>query len=985
MADEQVQQKQTTTPDDDASEPASGETATASLEEQIPDEAAESVEASSEDDVDQDDIQEAAEDTEPVKTESEDAEDLRDPDRQAEEGDTPDAVQDPTAEPTTGDGSGGSGGSAPAASSGDGGDGSVSRLLEDAFEEASPDVASAEDADVKPADERRRVISSVDNPAALRSEEEGGFSGERTGRSISLTELEERFGDQKEGAEYDQLRGLIDSTFTDVHQDEIVQGRIASLDEDEVIVDIGWKSDGVIDRDEFTESEENPLTVGQEVEVFLERMENYYGDLVLSKERADEVRRWERVETAFENEEVVEGTIVERIKGGMIVELFGGMEAFLPGSQIDVRPVRDFDAYLEKRMEFKVVKLNRRNDNIVVSHRALIQEELDEQREEILENLEEGQVLEGVVKNITDFGVFIDLGGVDGLLHITDLSWGRVSHPSEVVDLDETLEVVVLNYEEERQRISLGLKQLRDHPWDDIEEKYDEGDEVEGKVVSITNYGAFVELEKGIEGLVHISEMSWTDHIRHPSQVVSLGQLVEVKLLNIDAEGKKISLGMKQLEPDPWEGIAERYPAGTVMKGTVRNITNFGVFVEIEPGIDGLVHISDLSWTKKIQHPSEITEKDEEMDVQVLNIDEDRRRISLGHKQVNTNPWKDFQKVYTEGTDHDVEVIRIVDSGIVVELPLEVEAFVPGSELKHGPEAFHSSYAEGDELNMRVIRFDMEDREIIMSETAKERAEKQAEQRRERQEEREKERQRQREVQDYQDKQESGGGSGGDEGGGASPASGAATLGELSGLGDLKNKFEEEDEAQRAQTTGEQAAHKSADVGEDDETAEAAEAEVADEEVVTGGSDEPQASMPSEESVEEVESFKEATDPDEGEAVTKEAAQSADEDEDEGTAEEEMGKASATVEAESGEEAEAVAGEAAEAEAGQTTFHVRSTDDGWAVTREGADDDAVATFDTKKEATSEARDVAKEHTPSRLVIHKTSGDVQDDVTYGKNE
>lgn len=419
------------------------------------------------------------------------------------------------------------------------------------------------------------------------------------------------------------------------------------------------------------------------MEVFVERLEDAQGQLVLSKLKADRVRRWERVEDAYYNEKVIEGTIVRRVKGGMIAEIFDGLEAFLPGSQIDVRPVRDFDAYIGKRMEFKIVKINPANENVVVSHRALLEKELQKQREEILSKMEPGQVLEGTVKNITDFGVFIDLGGVDGLLHITDLSWGRVSHPSELVQLGQKLNVVVLDYDKERQRISLGLKQLQPHPRENIDEKYKEGDVVEGKVVSITDYGAFVELEKGIEGLVHISEMSWTDHIKHPSQKVSLGQLVKVKILNIDREGRKISLGMKQLEPNPWEGLSKRYPPGTVLRGKVRKITNFGVFVEIEPGIDGLVHISDLSWTRRIQHPSEVVKEGEELDVVVLEVDEENRRISLGHKQVQTNPWNDFATVYAEGTDHKAKVVRIEDNGLVVELPLGVEAFVPAGELKH--------------------------------------------------------------------------------------------------------------------------------------------------------------------------------------------------------------------------------------------------------------------------------------------------------------
>ncbi|MEX1055452.1 MAG: 30S ribosomal protein S1, partial [Rhodothermales bacterium] len=545
-----------------------------------------------------------------------------------------------------------------------------------------------------------------------------------------------------------------------------------SVGEKDVVIDIGFKSDGVVSLNEF----DRELKAGDEVDVFIDRLEDHQGQLVLSKTKADKQRRWERIENAYNNEEVLEGTIVRRIKGGMIAELFDGMEAFLPGSQIDVRPVRDFDAYLGSKMEFKIVKLNPANENIVVSHKALIEKDLEAQRAKILSTMEPGQILEGTVKNITDFGVFIDLGGVDGLLHITDLSWGRVSHPSELVDLDEKLNVVVLDYDKDRQRISLGLKQLQPHPWENIKEKFVEGTVVEGKVVSITDYGAFVELEKGIEGLVHISEMSWTEHIRHPSQMVSLGQLVKVKILNIDKDGKKISLGMKQMEPDPWVGIADRYPPGTVLRGKVRNITNFGVFVEIEPGIDGLVHISDLSWTKKVRHPSEVVKKGQDLDVVILNVDPESRRISLGHKQVETNPWNQFAKVYAEGTDAEAKVIRTNEGGLVVELGMEVEAFVPASELRSGAQNFENAYQPGQTLELRVIKFDPNQKEIVLSETAKDRAEERVERVSQEREVRDKRDRERREVREFTKK--------------AAEASGPTTLGELSGLADLKAQIE---------------------------------------------------------------------------------------------------------------------------------------------------------------------------------------------------
>jgi len=602
-----------------------------------------------------------------------------------------------------------------------------------------------------------------------------GFKGEITGPVVKLEDLEKQQETREIDPFHEQLLRQIEESFTTVHEGEIVKGRILSVGEKEVIIDIGFKSTGIVSRNEFGDAEIKP---GDEVEVFVERLEDAQGQLVLSKLKADRVRRWERVEDAYYNEKVIEGTIVRRVKGGMIAEIFDGLEAFLPGSQIDVRPVRDFDAYIGKRMEFKIVKINPANENVVVSHRALLEKELQKQREEILSKMEPGQVLEGTVKNITDFGVFIDLGGVDGLLHITDLSWGRVSHPSELVQLGQKLNVVVLDYDKERQRISLGLKQLQPHPWENIDEKYKEGDVVEGKVVSITDYGAFVELEKGIEGLVHISEMSWTDHIKHPSQKVSLGQLVKVKILNIDREGRKISLGMKQLEPNPWEGLSKRYPPGTVLRGKVRKITNFGVFVEIEPGIDGLVHISDLSWTRRIQHPSEVVKEGEELDVVVLEVDEENRRISLGHKQVQTNPWNDFATVYAEGTDHKAKVVRIEDNGLVVELPLGVEAFVPAGELKHSKN-FQEFYHVGDELELRVVRFSATDREIVMSEVAKERAEEEAQRAEEERRRREERKQQEKAVKEYQRK----------------AVTGPTTLGELSGLEDLKAQLEAAEKA----------------------------------------------------------------------------------------------------------------------------------------------------------------------------------------------
>ena len=634
-----------------------------------------------------------------------------------------------------------------------------------------------------------------------------GYTGKIEGPVFTLEDLEPK-DEAKKQEELDQaaLEELIVGSVPEVKPDEIVTAQVITVSNKEVIVDFGFKSDGVISKSEFI----GDVAVGDEVEVFLERFENYHGQPEVSKVKADKVRRWQTVVSAFEHGSVLEGTIIRRIKGGMIVDLLEGLEAFLPGSQIDVRPVRDFDAYLERRMEFKVVKINESNENVVVSHKALIEKELAAQRRQILDTMESGQILEGVVKNITDFGVFVDLGGVDGLLHITDLSWGRIAHPSEVVDLDQDLKVVVLDYDKERQRISLGLKQLLPHPWEEVSKRLTPGDTVEGKVVSITDYGAFVEIEKGIEGLVHISEMSWTDHIRHPSQKVSLGQVVKVVVLGLEHDSKKVSLGMKQFEPNPWEGIAVRYAPGTVLKGTVRNITNFGVFVEIEPGIDGLVHISDLSWTKKIRHPGELVRKRQELSVVVLDVDESRRRISLGHKQIETNPWTGLAAVYEEGSDHSGKILRVTAGGIAVELPLEVEAFVPAKELEHGDRSIFTAYREGDELVLRVIRMDVNAKEIIMSEIARARQE-QRKQRAEEERAKRSERQREeREVRRYTRRTQS--------------SSGPTTLGELSGLEGLRSRMKaQERAAKRAEKRDKKKASAPADeVSEPTEVAPAA-------------------------------------------------------------------------------------------------------------------------------------------------------------------
>src|SRR5512140_560888 len=513
--------------------------------------------------------------------------------------------------------------------------------------------------------------------------------------------------------EYKDLMKLYEGTLGKISEGEIVKGRVVAIGDTEVSVDIGFKSEGVVPIAEFTNRD--ALKVGDEIEVFLESVENKEGQLVLSRKRADFMRIWERVTKSFETGEVLQGRCVRRIKGGIVVDLLG-IDAFLPGSQIDVRPVRDFDAFIGRVMDFRVVKINHPSENVVVSHKVLVEEEMSGQRKAIIESLEKGQILEGTVKAITDFGVFVDLGGVDGLVHITDLSWGRINHPSEIVKLDQTINVVVLDFDQEKKRISLGYKQLQPHPWENIQDKYPVGTKVVGKVVSLADYGAFVEIEKGIEGLIHISEMSWTQHIKHPSQVVSMGQMVDAVILSLDKDAKKLSLGIKQLEPDPWLTLMQKYPVGSHHTGIVRNLTNFGVFVELEQGVDGLVHISDLSWTKKVRHPGEIVKKGDELEVIILSVDVDQRRISLGHKQIEENPWDTFGEKFKVGTEVEGKIVRIIEKGVIVELPLGVEGFVPVSQLSTTPvKNIAEKFKVGDVLPLKVVEFDKDSKRIVLS------------------------------------------------------------------------------------------------------------------------------------------------------------------------------------------------------------------------------------------------------------------------------
>lgn len=519
--------------------------------------------------------------------------------------------------------------------------------------------------------------------------------------------------DEYSQEELETMASLYSQSFKDVKEGEIIKGKIVSIQGDSIILDVGFKSEGTIPKTEFTAGDE--IKIGQEVEIVIESVEDQEGNLVLSKKRADFLRIWNKVINAYDTGEILQGKILKRIKGGMVVDLMG-IEAFLPGSQIDIRPVRDFDAFVGQTMDFKVVKINIPTENVVVSHKVLIEEEISDQRKAILDSLEKGQILEGTVKAITDFGVFVDLGGVDGLIHITDLSWGRINHPSEVVKLDEKIKVVVTDFDTEKRRISLSLKQLLPHPWDNIEEKYKVGDKVSGRVVSLTDYGAFIEIEKGIEGLIHISEMSWTLHIKHPSQFVSMGQVVEAVILSLDKDDKKISLGMKQLVPDPWTELMQKYPVGSKHTGIARNLTNFGVFVELEPGVDGLVHISDLSWTKKIRHPGEVVKKGEKIDVVVLGVDTDQRKISLGHKQVQENPWDVFEKNYAVGILTEGKVVRIIEKGLIAELPSKVDGFVPATQLSTAKlKNISFCFPVDTVLPLKVVEFDKENKKIVLS------------------------------------------------------------------------------------------------------------------------------------------------------------------------------------------------------------------------------------------------------------------------------
>ena len=511
------------------------------------------------------------------------------------------------------------------------------------------------------------------------------------------------------GVSKEDLEKAYDETLNKVTEHQVVEGTVISVDKKEVIVNIGYKSDGIIPASEFRYNPD--LKVGDKVEVYVENQEDTKGQLVLSHKKARLSKSWERVNAALENEEVIQGYIKCRTKGGMIVDVFG-IEAFLPGSQIDVHPIRDYDVFVGKTMEFKVVKINQEFRNVVVSHKALIEQELEQQRKEIIGKLEKGQILEGTVKNITTYGVFVDLGGVDGLIHITDLSWGRVSDPHEVVSLDQKINVVILDFDEEKKRIALGLKQLTPHPWDALDENLKVGDHVKGKVVVMADYGAFVEIAPGVEGLIHVSEMSWSQHLRSACDFMKVGDEVEAVILTLDRAERKMSLGIKQLKEDPWETIDTKFPVGSKHVAKVRNFTNFGIFVELEEGVDGLIHISDLSWTRKIKHPSEFTTVGATLDVVVLEIDKENRRLSLGHKQLEKNPWDEYETIYTPGSVHKGTIVEMMDKGAVVALAEGGEGF---ATPKHLTKEDGSMAKKGEELDFKVIEFVKETKRIILS------------------------------------------------------------------------------------------------------------------------------------------------------------------------------------------------------------------------------------------------------------------------------
>ncbi len=519
---------------------------------------------------------------------------------------------------------------------------------------------------------------------------------------------EKAFGNYSD-AERTKLEEQYAGTFNQINQGEIIEGIVVSINNKDVVLNIGFKSDGLVALSEFRDLPD--LKIGDTVDVFVESQEDANGQLVLSRKRAKTQKSWEEINEALENDKVIDGFVKSRTKGGLIVDI-KGVEAFLPGSQIDIKPIRDYDVYVGKTMEFKVVKINHEFKNVVVSHKVLIEDDLENQKSEIVAKLEKGQVLEGTVKNITDFGVFIDLGGVDGLLHITDISWGRIEHPKEVLALDQTINVVVLDFDDEKKRIALGLKQLSEHPWESLDKNLEIGSKVKGKIVTVADYGAFLEIIPGVEGLIHVSEMSWSQNLRSPQEFLKVGDEIEAEILTLDREERKMSLGIKQLTQDPWQNITERYPVGSKQSAVVKNMTNFGVFVELEDGIDGLIHISDLSWSKKVNHPNEFTKVGERLDVVVLELDEENRKLSLGHKQLEENPWDTFETIFTEGSVHEGTVIKVGDKGDIVALQYGVEGFCPN---KHSVKEDGSALKVDEVAEFKIIEFNKENKRLVIS------------------------------------------------------------------------------------------------------------------------------------------------------------------------------------------------------------------------------------------------------------------------------
>jgi len=519
---------------------------------------------------------------------------------------------------------------------------------------------------------------------------------------------DKKFGNYSD-SEREKMEKLYDGTFSSITKGEIITGTVVNVNSKDVVLNVGFKSDGLVSVSEFRDTPD--LKIGDTVDVFVESQEDANGQLVLSRKRAKTQKSWERINSALDNDEIITGFVKSRTKGGLIVDIMG-VEAFLPGSQIDIKPIRDYDVYVGKTMEFKVVKINHEFKNVVVSHKVLIEDDLENQKTEIVAKLEKGQVLEGTVKNITDFGVFIDLGGVDGLLHITDISWGRIEHPREVLSLDQKINVVVLDFDDEKKRIALGLKQLTPHPWQSLDEKIQIGSKVKGRIVTVADYGAFLEIIPGVEGLIHVSEMSWSQNLRNPQEFLKVGDEIEAQVLTLDRDERKMSLGVKQLTPDPWQNAAERYAVGTKHTATVKNMTNFGVFVELEDGIDGLIHISDLSWSKKVNHPNEFTKVGEKLNVVVLELDVENRKLSLGHKQLEENPWDTFETIFTIDSIHEGTVIKVTDKGAIVALPYGVEGFVP---TKHLVKEDGKSLKAEEAAEFKIIEFNKENKRIVIS------------------------------------------------------------------------------------------------------------------------------------------------------------------------------------------------------------------------------------------------------------------------------